>query len=329
VPNFGYALSSEEHAPLDLVRHAKAAEDAGFEFLSISDHYHPWIDRQGHSGFVWSVIGGIATTTERIRLGTGVTCPTIRTHPAIIAQASATVATMMPGRFFFGVGSGEKLNEHITGARWPEVEVRLEMLEEAVDVIRKLWRGGVQSHHGKHYTVENARLYDLPEKPPEVIVSASGPKALEVAARIGDGLWGMGPQADLVKRFDQLTDGKGKPKYAQVTLCWAADEQAARKTAFEWWPTVAIKGEASQELPSPAHFEQLVGMVDEETVAQAMPCGPDPEPVVEAVQTYLDAGFDHVYFHQVGPDQEGFLRFAVDELLPRLGEGRRKRRSAA
>jgi G6PDH family F420-dependent oxidoreductase len=231
----------------------------------------------------------------------------------------------MPGRFFFGIGSGEKLNEHITGARWPEVEVRLEMLEESVEVMRKLWQGGNQSHHGKHYTVENARVYDLPEDPIQVIVSAAGPKACELAGRIGDGLWGMGPQKELVQQFDKLA-GNGKPKYAQVTLCWAKDEQSARKTAFEWWPTTAIKGEASQELPSPAHFEQLVEMVDEETVAKEILCGPDPAPVVEAVRTHLDAGFDHVYFHQVGPDQAGFLEFARRELLPRLGE---RARSAA
>ena len=325
MPNFGYALSSEEHAPLDLVKNAKLAEDAGFEFLSISDHYHPWTDRQGHSAFVWSVIGGIATTTERIRLGTGVTCPTIRIHPAIIAQAAATAATMMPGRFFFGTGSGEKLNEHITGARWPEVEVRLEMLEEAVEVIRLLWKGGVKSHHGRHYTVENARVYDLPKTLPEIVVSASGPKATAVAGRIGDGFWGMGPQKELVRQFDKLA-GKGKPKYAQVTVCWATSEKAGRKTAFEWWPTSAIRGEASQELPSPAHFEQLAEMVTEDQVAESIVCGPDPEPILKQVRTYLDAGFDHVYFHQVGPDQEGFLRFATKELLPRLGE---RRRSAA
>ncbi len=321
MPSFGYTLSSEEHAPSDLVRHAGLAEQAGFEFLSISDHYHPWIDRQGHSPFVWSVIGGIAATTSRIRLGTGVTCPTIRIHPAILAQATATAASMMPGRFFFGVGSGEKLNEHITGARWPEVEVRLEMMEEAVEVIRKLWQGGNQSHHGRHYTVENARVYDVPEEPPQVVVSASGPKALEVAGRIGDGLWGMSPDKDLVTQFDKLA-GAGKPKYAQITLCWAKDEKSARRTAHEIWPTSAIKGEASQELPSPTHFEQLAEMVSEEQIAESIPCGPDPEPVVEQVNRYLEAGFDHLYFHQVGPDQQGFMDFAGRELLPRLGQRR-------
>jgi len=317
MPQFGYALSSEEHAPLDLVRNAKLAEDAGFEFLSISDHYHPWIDAQGHSGFVWALIGGIAASTSKIRLGTGVTCPTIRIHPAIIAQATATAACLMPGRFFFGIGSGEKLNEHILGDRWPEVEVRLEMMEEAVEVIRRLWAGGVQSHHGRHYTVENARIYDLPDQLPEIVVSASGPKATEVAGRIGDGLWGMAPEKELVTQFDKLA-GAGKPKYAQVTLCWATDEAAARKTAHEIWPTSAIKGEASQELPSPKHFEQLAEMVTEDQIAESIPCGPDPEPVLEQVRTYLEAGFDHVYFHQVGPDQAGFLDFATRELLPKL-----------
>jgi coenzyme F420-dependent glucose-6-phosphate dehydrogenase len=325
MPTFGYALSSEEHAPRDLVRNARLAEEAGFEFLSISDHYHPWIDRQGHSPFVWAVIGGIAASTERIRLGTGVTCPTMRIHPAVIAQAAATAAALMPGRFFFGVGSGENLNEHVVGARWPEWEVRASMLEEAVEVIRLLWKGGVQSHHGQHYTVENARIYDLPEKLPEIVVAASGPKATDLAARIGDGLWMTSPQRDLVQRFDRKA-GKRSPKYGQVTVSWNRDEAKARKTAHEWWPTSAIKGEATQELPNPKHFEQLAEMVTEDQIAEAIPCGSDPTPILESAREFVDAGFDHVYFHQVGPDQKGFIEFASRELLPKLG---RAARSAA
>ena len=317
MPQFGYALSSEEHAPLDIVRNAGLAEQAGFEFLSISDHFHPWIDAQGHSGFVWGMIGGIAATTSTIRLGTGVTCPMIRTHPAIIAHAAATAACLMPGRFFLGVGSGEKLNEHILGDRWPEVEVRLEMMEEAVQVMRQLWQGGVQSHHGRYYTVENARIYDLPDALPEIVVSASGPKAIEVAGRIGDGLWGMGPQRELVERFDELA-GPGRPKYAQVTLCYGESVAEARRIAHEIWPTAGIKGEASQELPSPKHFEQLAQMVTEEQIAEAIPCGPDPAPVLEQVQTYVEAGFDRIYFHQVGPDQQGFIDWAKREILPQV-----------
>jgi coenzyme F420-dependent glucose-6-phosphate dehydrogenase len=321
----GYTLSSEEHAPLDLVRHAVLAEEAGFDFVSISDHYHPWIDRQGHSPFVWGVIGGIASATSRIRLGTGVSCPTIRIHPAIIAHAAATAACLMPGRFTLGLGSGEKLNEHITGARWPEWEVRAEMLEEAVAVIRQLWKGGVQSHHGRYFTVENARVYDLPDPLPEIVVAAGGPRAGAMAARIGDGLWVTSPDADLVRQFDKAA-GKGKPKYGQVSLCWATSEAAARATAHEWWPTSAIRGEASQELPSPAHFEQLAEMVSEDDVAAQVVCGPAVEPILERVQAYLDAGIDHVYLHQIGPDQKGFIEFARKDLLPAL---RKTRRAAA
>jgi len=322
MPNFGLALSSEEHAPRDLVAYARMAEDAGFEFLSISDHYHPWIDAQGHSPFVWAVIGGIAATTERIRLGTGVTCPTTRIHPAIIAHAAATAGAMMPGRFFLGVGTGEKLNEHVVGARWPEWEVRAEMLEEAVGIIRQLWQGDVQSHHGRHYTVENARIYDLPDPLPQIILSGQGPRATELAARIGDGFWGMGPKRELVEQFDQAA-GRGKPKYAQVTVSWGPDAAAARKLAHRIWPIAGIEGEAMQELPNQRHFEQLASLVTEDQIAQSITCGPDPEPILEAVGKFTDAGFDHIYFHQLGPDQEGFIEFAERELLPRLGESRR------
>src|SRR5918992_1400453 len=192
----GYALSSEEHSPNDLVRYARRAEEAGFTFALISDHYHPWIDRQGHSSFVWNVIGGIAQATERLRLGTRVTCPTIRIHPAIVAQAAATAAALMPGRFFLGVGSGENLNEHVVGERWPPLAVRLEMLEEAIEAIRELWTGKLVSHRGKHYTIENARLYTLPDEPPPLVVAAAGPNAAELAGRMGDGLVGVSPQAE-------------------------------------------------------------------------------------------------------------------------------------
>src|ERR671915_1609376 len=181
----GYAISSEEHLPNDIVRHARMAEEAGFTYALISDHYHPWVDTQGHSPFVWSVIGGIATATENLRLGTGVTCPTVRIHPAVIAQAAATSAAMMPGRFFLGVGTGENLNEHILGDRWPPSDIRREMLEEAVDVIRSLWEGGSQSHYGDYYVVENARLYTLPEEPIEVVVAAAGLRSAKMAGRVG------------------------------------------------------------------------------------------------------------------------------------------------
>lgn len=313
----GYAISSEEHAPRDILHHARRAEEAGFPFALISDHFHPWVDRQGHSPFVWSVLGGIAHATEHLRIGTGVTCPMIRIHPAIIAHAAATVAAMMPGRFFLGVGTGENLNEHILGDRWPPHDVRSEMLEEAVAVIRLLWQGGEQTHRGRHYTVENARLYTLPEEPPPIMVAGSGPRAARLAGRIGDGLINTAPDAEVRETFERA-GGAGKPRYAQMTVCWAADEAQARRTAFEIWPNGGLKGELSQELPTPAHFEQAAKLVTEEMVAEEVVCGPDPERHIAKIQAYVDAGYDHIYVHQVGPDQEGFFRFYEREILPRF-----------
>ena len=312
----GYALSSEEHTAIDLVRHARRAEEAGFSFAVISDHYHPWIDRQGQSPFVWGVLGAIAQATETLRVGTGVTCPTVRIHPAIIAQASATAASLMPGRFFLGLGTGERLNEHILGAPWPAWEVRAEMLAEAVDVIRQLWKGDMASHHGRHFTVDTARIYSLPEQLPPIYLAAGGNKAAREAARLGDGIIGTGPDRSILDAFGEA-GGEG-PRIGQVTVCWAATEAEARRTAREWWPTVAIHGEASQELPSPAHFEQLTKSVTEEQVAEVVPCGPDAARHLAKIAEYVDAGYDHVYIHQVGPDQAGFIKFAEGELLPAL-----------
>ena len=312
----GYALSSEEHSATDLVRHARRAEEAGFAFAVISDHYHPWIDRQGQSPFVWGVLGAIAQATERLRVGTGVTCPTVRIHPAIIAQASATAAALMPGRFFLGLGTGERLNEHILGAPWPEVDVRAEMLAEAVEVIRELWKGSVTSHRGRHYTVDSARIYTLPDPLPPIYMAASGPKAAQDAARLGDGLISTAPDKSLLDGYAKA--GGSGPRIGQVTICWGPTEAEARRTALEWWPTVALHGEVSQELPSPAHFEELTKSVTEDQVAELVPCGPDVERHAAKVSEYLDAGFDQVYIHQVGPDQAGFIKFAEGELLPAL-----------
>jgi coenzyme F420-dependent glucose-6-phosphate dehydrogenase len=317
VVELGYALSCEEHAPNDLVRYAKRAEDVGFTFALISDHYHPWIDRTGHSPFAWAVIGGIATATERLRLGTGVTCPTTRYHPAIVAQMAATAACMMPGRFFLGVGTGEALNEHVEGDRWPETDVRQEMLEEAVAIIRLLWQGGMQSHHGLHYTVENAQIFDLPPQPTPIYVAASGPTSAELAGRIGDGFIGTSADQKTLQAFQQH-GGAGKETIGQITVCWAADEASARKTALEWWPTSAIPGELGQVLPTPSHFEQAAKLVTEDEVAKSIVCGPDSDKHLAEIKKYADAGFSHVYVHQVGPDQDGFLRFYEREILPRV-----------
>jgi coenzyme F420-dependent glucose-6-phosphate dehydrogenase len=310
VTEIGYALSCEEHPPRDLVRYAQAAESAGFESALISDHFHPWLDRQGQSPFVWSVIGAIAQTTSRLRLGTGVTCPTLRYHPAIVAQAAATSATLMPGRFFLGVGSGENLNEHIVGEGWPSAPIRQEMLEEAIAIIRLLWQGGEQSYFGSYFTVDHARLYTLPAEPPALYVAASGPEAAELAGRVGDGLITTSPDTDVVNAF-----GSSKPKYGQLTVCWAADEASARRTAHEWWSNAAVPGELSQELPLPRHFQQASETVREEDVAKSVVCGPDANAHRQAIQEFLDIGIEHVYVHQVGPDQAGFFNFYHREVL--------------
>ncbi|HEV7886305.1 MAG TPA: TIGR03557 family F420-dependent LLM class oxidoreductase [Acidimicrobiales bacterium] len=312
----GYTLSSEEHPPRDLVDFAVRAEELGFEFLGVSDHFHPWTEEQGQSPFVWGVAGAIAQATSRIRLGTGVTCPTVRIHPTIVAQAAATAEALMPGRFFLGVGSGEALNEHIHGDRWPPAEIRLAMLEEAVEVIRTLWEGGTVNHHGEHYTVEDARLFTLPESPPPLIVAAAGKKAAELAGRVGDGFWGVAPKAEVIAAFEGA--GGDGPRYGQVHVCWAADEAEARKTAHTVWPNAGITGQLSQDLPTPRHFEQAAEMVTEDMVAEAVVCGPDVDRHVEQVKAYADAGYDHVYLHQVGRDQHGFFGFWERELAPAL-----------
>jgi coenzyme F420-dependent glucose-6-phosphate dehydrogenase len=315
MPQIGYALSSEEHSPNDLVGFAVLAEEAGFGYALISDHFHPWVDAQGESPFVWGVVGGIARATERLRLGTGVTCPTMRIHPAIVAHAAATSAAMMPGRFFLGVGTGENLNEHILGSHWPAPDERLEMLEEAVEVIRLLWEGGYQTNRGKHYTVENARLYTLPDEPPEIYVAASQPLAAELAGRIGDALVTVAPDKEIAERFDSF-GGAGKPKLGQAHVCWAKTEKEARRTAHEIWPNGGLQGALSQELPLPEHFEQAARTVTEDDVAESLVCGPDPERHKEQIREFEAAGYDHVYVHQVGPDQQGFLDFYAREVLP-------------
>jgi coenzyme F420-dependent glucose-6-phosphate dehydrogenase len=317
MPKLGYALSSEEHGPLDLVRNARAAEEAGFTFGLISDHYHPWIDRQGHSPFVWSVIGGIAHATDGFRLGTGVTCPTIRIHPAIVAQAAATCACLMPGRFFLGVGTGENLNEHILGDRWPAPDERLEMLEESVEVMRKLWEGDYVTHRGKHYTVEHARVFDVPDDGVEVAVAAMQPQAAELAGRIGDAYVNVSPEDGLVEKFEE-GGGKGKPKYGQVTCCYADSKEKAKELAFEVWPNAAIEGPASQELPYPEHFEKTAEIASPDDLEGTMPLGPDPQEYLEQIRKFTDAGYTHVYLHQVGREQQRFLEFAARELLPNV-----------
>jgi G6PDH family F420-dependent oxidoreductase len=315
VSEIGAFLSSEEHGPRALLEQAKMAEAAGMRGVFVSDHFHPWLDAQGQSPFVWSVIGGIAASTS-LDVITGVTCPTVRIHPAVLAQAAATSQSMLEGRFVFGVGSGEALNEHILGHRWPPAATRLEMLEEAVEVIRKLWQGSLVTHHGRYYTVENARLYTLPDSPPPIAVSAFGPEATTLAAKIGDGFVNTTPNGQLLQQYREQ-GGTGESVGA-LKVCWGRDEGQARKMAHHLWPTEGVEGQLSQELALPSHFEAAAANVTEDMVAEAVPCGPDPERHVKAIEKFAEAGFDKIYVNQIGPEQEGFFDFYAKELRPRL-----------
>jgi len=317
----GFWLSSEEHGPAEMVRAAQRAEAAGFPYVQLSDHFHPWVDRQGQSPFVWSVIGGIAATTTDLVVGTGVTCPILRIHPAILAQAAATASMMLEGRFFLGVGTGENLNEHVTGAKWPPLETRRDMLAEAIDVLRLLFSGGERSFRGRFFTVEDARLYTLGEPAPPIYVAASGPDAAELAGRAGDGLISTDPDEKLVSAYERA-GGAGKPKYIEVQVCWGRDAAAAKRLAHELWPTKGLGGQLAQELRRPADFEAACEAVTLQASTKHLPAGPDPEPYVRAVRACADAGFDHVGLHQIGPDQDGFLAFWDKELRPALERAR-------
>jgi len=311
----GYTLSSEEHSPTDLVEYARQAERAGFDFCSISDHFHPWVSAQGEAPFVWSALGGVATATDDIDVGVGVSAPIQRFHPAIYAQATATVAAMFEDRrFYAGVGTGENLNEHVLGDRWPEHAVRMEMLEEAVEVIRALWTGGEVSHYGEHYTVENARLFTLPEEPPPVCVSAYGERAARAAADFGDGFWSVGPR-DVVETWEDH-GGEG-PRFCQLQACVAETEAEAVSTAHELWPNSALPGELSTELATPALFEQATEMVSEDDIREgSIVTDPDPQTHVDAIEAAVDAGYDHVYTMQIGDDQGALLELYEEAVLP-------------
>jgi G6PDH family F420-dependent oxidoreductase len=312
----GYFLSSEEFSPADLLDQARMAEQAGFQGLWISDHYHPWTGAQGQSAFVWSMVGALSQVST-LPVTTSVTCPTVRLHPAVVAQAVATSAVLHSGRFVLGVGSGEALNEHIFGDPWPSAGVRLEMLEEAVEVMRKLWAGGFVDHRGKYYTVENARLYTLPDQPPKVYVSAFGRRSVQLAARIGDGYISTKPDPELVRRFRD-EGGDGKPTQAGFKACYAPDADQATSIAYERWRTDVLPGELNQVLPSPRHFEQVADLVRPEMMAESFALGPDPRRVIAMIEQYEKAGYDEVYVANIGPHYREFFELFSREVLPGL-----------
>jgi G6PDH family F420-dependent oxidoreductase len=308
----GYFLSTEEYTPAELVAQARAAEEAGFRGLWISDHFHPWNNEQGNSPLVWSVIGAISQVCD-LHVTTAVTCPTVRQHPAIVAQAAGTCAEMLEGRFTLGVGTGEALNESILGGAWPAADVRLEMLEEAVDVIRQLWTGEVTTHRGQHYTVEHARIYNVPDTPPEIFVSAFGPKAVEVAARIGDGYIGTSPDADLVQQFKELSDGK--PAQAGAKVAFAPTKEEGWEHAHRLWPNAGLPGELAQILPTPEHFEQATELVTMDSTKESVVAGNDLEPHLEQIKKYEDAGYEELYVANMGPHFLDMIEFYGKHVL--------------
>ena len=312
---FGYFLSAEELSPQELVRYGQAAERAGFDRVWVSDHYHPWTSDQGESAFVWSVLGALAVTTD-LQLTTAVTCPTYRIHPAVLAQATATVASLAPGRFTFGVGSGEALNEHILGDAWPPVSIRLERLTEAMAVIRELWAGGVVTHEGKHFTVHDARVFSLPEQAPDILVSGFGPKAITLAAEHGDGWITVQPDSEGMQTYREA-GGTGRTQ-AGVKICWGETEDEAAKTAYRLWGFQGAGGQASQDLPMWHSFEGIAELSSPDDMKELVACGPDPARAAEMIAKYVDVGFDEIYVAQMGPLQEEGITFLRNEVLPLL-----------
>jgi len=324
---FGYFLSSEEYTPAELIAQARLAEEAGFDALWISDHFHPWTDAQGQSPFVWSMIGAISQVCD-LPVTTAVTCPTVRTHPAIIAQAAATSAALLgPGRFRLGLGTGEALNEHITGEVWPHAQQRLDMLEEAIAVIRELWTGEVVSHEGRFYTVDTARIYTLPSEPIPIYVSAFGPKALDLVCDVADGFITTQPDADSVKTFKKAK-GAGAPTQAGFKVAWGPSRDEAIDAAYRLWPNSGVPGELAQVLPSPQHFEQAAKLVTREKFAEQGAFGPDPDDHIAAFAPYVEAGFDEIYVANMGPHYAELMSAYGESVLPQL-RARKGKRAAA
>jgi G6PDH family F420-dependent oxidoreductase len=312
----GYKLMAEGFGPQELIRQAVRAVEAGFDFVEISDHFHPWLDVQGHSPFAWTVLGAVAARTTTLKLATGVTCPSVRYHPAIIAQAAATLAIVSDNRFTLGIGAGERLNEHVVGQGFPSVRGRHERLVEALDIINLLWQGGYQSYEGKHLQLEDARVFDLPERLPVIAVAAGGRDAAELAATHGSGLFATEPRKDLVEAY--TAKGGNGPKYAEVPMAWGPDVPAAIEAAHQTSRWALTGWKVMSELPNPVNFEAAAATVRPEDIAEQFAVGPDPEPYVKMVGEYKDAGYDHIVLMNAGPDPDGFIDFFAKELKGHL-----------
>lgn len=314
----GYKLLAEAFSPTELVRQAELAQQSGFDFVEISDHFHPWLHDQNHSGFVWTILGTIAARTDTLELATGVTCPFIRYHPALIAQAAATTAVLSDGRFILGLGSGERLNEHVVGRGWPPASTRTRMLRESIEVIRLLWSGGYQSYRGQHIVLEDARIFDLPETLPPIVVAAGGHPAATTAAELGDGLFATSPDRDLVETYTRA--GGSGHRYAEVPLAWAPDADDALASAHRLMRFSVAGWKVQSELPNPVNFEAAAAVVRPSDLAESFGYGPDVRQHVDAVRSFADAGFDRLALLNAGPDVDGFFRFHRNELGPALAQ---------
>jgi G6PDH family F420-dependent oxidoreductase len=314
----GYTMMCEQAGPKQLVRDVALAEEAGFDFAVISDHYFPWLDSQGHSPYAWSVLGAAAQATERIPLMTYVTCPIRRYHPAVVAQKAATMQLLSDGRFTLGLGAGENLNEHIVGGEWPIAALRHGMLEEAVEIIRELWTGDSVTYRGEYFDVESAKVWDLPETSPPIGIAVSGPSSCRMAGPLADMMIAVQPDPHLGEMFD-AAGGNGKPRVGQIALAYDTDEQSAVKRVMEQFRWFTGGWRVNAELPLPASFDQASKTVREEDVTRQMPCGPDVGRHVGGIRDFEAAGFTHVALVQVGADsQEEFISWAATDLLPAL-----------
>jgi G6PDH family F420-dependent oxidoreductase len=314
----GYTMMTEQAGPRELVDHVVRAEEVGFDFSVTSDHYFPWLRSQGHSPYAWSVLGAAAHATSRIPLMSYVTCPTMRYHPAVVAQKAATVQLLSEGRFRLGLGSGENLNEHVVGGGWPSVDVRHEMLEEAVGIIRALFEGGHVHHRGTHFDVDSARLWDLPDRPPPLGIAVSGGRSCTLAGRLADLVIATEPEPELLEAFDRAGGG-GKPRIGQLPVCYDPDRDTAVRRAHSQFRWFGSGWKVNSELPHPDSFEAATQFVTPDDVADAIPCGPDLDAVVDAVSAYWKAGFSDIAIVQIGDEgQDRFLAEAAAPLLEKL-----------
>jgi G6PDH family F420-dependent oxidoreductase len=314
----GFKLIAEAYSPVEIVEQAVRAEEAGFDFVEVSDHFHPWVPEHEHSGFAFSMLAAAAARTSTIELATGVTCPFIRYHPAIVAQAAATTALLSGGRFTLGLGAGERLNEHIVGRGWPAVAQRHEMLREALEIIRLLWSGGYQSYDGKHLRLEDARVFDLPDTLPRIAVAAGGPAAARIAGELGDALFVTEPREDLVTAY-RAAGGDG-PRYAEVPLAWATTADEAAESARRLFRFGVTGWKVQAELPNPVNFDAATKLVTADHLREQFGCGPDVGRHVEITKPFIAAGYDQLALINAGPDMNGFFDFFTKELRPALRE---------